>query len=309
MFCPKCGKALDQDDCFCPQCGVRIDDVLVQSQNVSSEQIVNAESTPILPGREFATKLVKDFAIVEDHGSQTNSESQDTPNVYDASDVQGGVFKKLYDARGRASRSEYWRLFLFLLVSFLLPTILLRASFGMAWNYMTTNYISGEPIRDDLPILSPLFVGALVVVWCVVFIVPSFCLVSRRLHDFGKSGGWSVLLFLTFIVPTANAPAPPGIMEEVNLLIVACLIVVVFLLTIIGIPQGTSGENKYDLKRREFDAASLEGKPRGLALQTWNVIGAWFKDPEDRERRIVAILGSILILLMMITCFLCGNKL
>jgi uncharacterized membrane protein YhaH (DUF805 family) len=69
---------------------------------------------------------------------------------------------------GRASRSEYWWFYLFTLLA------------GLA----------AEIIGDTVGNLATLF-----------FLLPSFALAARRLHDVGRSGWWFLLIFTIIGIP------------------------------------------------------------------------------------------------------------
>jgi len=74
-------------------------------------------------------------------------------------------FNKYADFSGRASRSEYWYFYLFVLIADLILSY------------------SRVPIVDEY--------GSL------IFIVPVFAAAARRMHDIGRSGWW-------MLVPIAN---------------------------------------------------------------------------------------------------------
>ena len=82
-------------------------------------------------------------------------------------------FKKFFDFKGRARRSEYWWFMLFV------------AIVSSVFNY-------GGLL---VPALS--FVGALC---SLVFIIPQFAAMTRRLHDTGRSGWWVLLLAVLSLV-------------------------------------------------------------------------------------------------------------
>lgn len=78
--------------------------------------------------------------------------------------------KKYATFKGRAKRSEYWWFYLF--------TVLL------SWGAQIVGYTSSIPIMVDvLPSIISL-----------IFLLPTLAVSSRRLHDIGKSGWWTLLL-------------------------------------------------------------------------------------------------------------------
>ena len=98
---------------------------------------------------------------------------------------------------GRASRSEYWWFFLFVILATGIPALVAPGS-GFV-------------------------VEALVILAWLVLILPHLAVASRRLHDSGKSAwwlllslvpvGWPVLLVLLAMKPTAgwNRFGPPAL--------------------------------------------------------------------------------------------------
>ena len=92
-------------------------------------------------------------------------------------------FKNYFKFRGRATRAEFWWVFLV--------------------------YI---PIGQILPNLNPVFWIA-----TLAFIIPVTSLATRRLHDIGKSGWWQVL----FYAPAGFLVALNGLIDEGGLSLLA----------------------------------------------------------------------------------------
>jgi len=85
--------------------------------------------------------------------------------------------KKYSSFSGRASRSEFWFFYLFILIGYLISfTLMITVSFNLFW---------------------------LIGVFMLATIIPAFAVTARRLHDVNKSG-WFQLL-----------PLPAGILETV----------------------------------------------------------------------------------------------
>lgn len=85
----------------------------------------------------------------------------------------GRFFQKYGTFSGRASRSEYWYVFLVLTLISIALTVL-------------------EQAADAFAILNFVFILATV--------VPSLAIGSRRLHDIGKSGWWQLIYLIPCIV-------------------------------------------------------------------------------------------------------------
>ena len=79
--------------------------------------------------------------------------------------------------QGRASRSEYWWFYLFLVLLQWGSNIVAAAMFSF-----------GDPMKDILPAIVS-----------IAFFVPAIAAGSRRLHDIGKSGWWQLLLHIPII--------------------------------------------------------------------------------------------------------------
>lgn len=82
---------------------------------------------------------------------------------------------KYVDFSGRASRSEYWFFFLFVLL---------------------VSFVAG--LIDGLTAENPNDMGILGAIVSLVFLLPNISIATRRLHDVGRSGWWQ-LLYLTII--------------------------------------------------------------------------------------------------------------
>lgn len=82
-------------------------------------------------------------------------------------------FKKYFDFKGRARRSEFWWFMLFVVIV------------SSVFNYCGLL----------VPALS--FVGLLC---SLVFVIPQFAAMTRRLHDTGRSGWWVLLCAICYLV-------------------------------------------------------------------------------------------------------------
>ena len=75
-------------------------------------------------------------------------------------------FTKYVDFNGRASRSEYWWFFLFLVV---------------------------------VSVVLSLFSHELYIVFSLATLLPSIAAAARRLHDTNRSGWWQLIVFLPIV--------------------------------------------------------------------------------------------------------------
>ena len=83
-------------------------------------------------------------------------------------------FKKYADFSGRATRSEFWYFYLFILLSYVISIILVfGVSFHFLWIWMA---------------------------FAIGIIIPTFTVTARRLHDVNKSGWFQLLPFPTAVL-------------------------------------------------------------------------------------------------------------
>ena len=86
-------------------------------------------------------------------------------------------FRKYFDFKGRASKSEFWSFFLFLAIVYLVVGLPL-ATFDLSQG------------RENLPIA-----GLAIILIVILTFIPYIAVTARRLHDFGRSG-WIQCIFL-----------------------------------------------------------------------------------------------------------------
>ncbi len=85
--------------------------------------------------------------------------------------------------KGRARRSEYWYIQLFLVLTNLAAAVIDLALMDGDVDRFIANGGGG-------------IVG---LVWILATIVPAIAVLVRRLHDIGKSGWWALMVFLPFV--------------------------------------------------------------------------------------------------------------
>tara|TARA_Y100000996_G_scaffold51263_1_gene35074 strand:- start:15 stop:398 length:384 start_codon:yes stop_codon:yes gene_type:complete len=96
--------------------------------------------------------------------------------------------RNYYLFKGRASRSEFWYFILFWIIFYLI-VIFLDSALGL--NFID---ISRLPYSQYIP-LANIYekVGLFTFMYRPVTLLPSLSVMTRRLHDIGKSGWWCVL--------------------------------------------------------------------------------------------------------------------
>ena len=105
-------------------------------------------------------------------------------------------FRKYFDFKGRARRSEYWWYCLFSVVACLIwalfGTLLLALPVGMAVQHVSGNETAG--------------LTTMIIILCIpllFLVLPSISVQVRRLHDTGRSGWWMVASIILDIVAAA----------------------------------------------------------------------------------------------------------
>ena len=114
-------------------------------------------------------------------------------------------FKKYATFSGRASRSEFWWVQLFIWLLNLIPVIVINVGAAGSMN------ASGEFILNGVAVVGI----ALAVIIALLLIIPSLALTWRRLHDANLSGAFflfvlipgvgSLILFILVLMPSNPA--------------------------------------------------------------------------------------------------------
>ena len=89
------------------------------------------------------------------------------------------------DFDGRSRRSEYWWFFLFTMLVFLMPLLPL----GILYHTFDLETAQG---LETLWVLPAILLGIALVVAVLILICPIYAVMTRRLHDVGRSGWWIV---------------------------------------------------------------------------------------------------------------------
>jgi uncharacterized membrane protein YhaH (DUF805 family) len=171
------------------------------------------------------------------------SGSERPKEIISFKDAIRSFFKNWADFRGRASRSEYNWILLFI---FLIQLPLSLLSF-----FLETILIISE-VEDSLSSLFVLFLYLIVnvfafVLW-LVLIIPQITILIRRLHDIGYSGWHSLTLFfvnlvLTILMIILFLLDIPLVILVISLLILITLSIIIYVLPMV-LP-GDNVSNKY----------------------------------------------------------------
>ena len=98
-------------------------------------------------------------------------------------------FKKYFDFKGRARRSEYWWFILFIFI------------ISIVWSLIYMYFLMTiEPFNDTLAFSTYLKTTGLMILPMLFLVIPQWAVLTRRLHDSGHSGWWVVAsLAVSFI--------------------------------------------------------------------------------------------------------------
>ncbi len=181
MFCKQCGNELKDGAMFCTNCGAKQTvsaAVLAQSTESDPEKTVGVfDAMPVTqPAQPAVEPQIQQQPKAEPSVAPTQQPTYQAPvqqqNAYNpnAGEAHNGkvgfgkaislFFKNYVNFSGRASRSEYWWIFLFNMITFI-PLSL---------------------ISSAVPPLGGLC--------SIALMIPGIALAVRRLHDVGKSGAW-----------------------------------------------------------------------------------------------------------------------
>lgn len=183
MICKNCGT--DFNGQYCPNCGAKAEPASAPQQsapqNFGNGQSVPPYGAPVyMPTRKIGFgEAVKLF------------------------------FKNYVNFSGRATRSEYWWVYLFNNIVYMVLGILFAISGG-----------SSLAAYDAYGDMSIAYMGAgaifyiLMMLYCLAVLLPSLSLMVRRLHDIGKSGTYILMglipvvgyIFILVYMLTGSAP-------------------------------------------------------------------------------------------------------
>jgi len=168
-FCSKCGTKVPEDVKFCSNCGNTLQ--IVPTASSGNAQVEQTENLSLWG---YYVKALKNYV----------------------------------NFKGRARRKEYWGFYLFYIVimvaiSFVPGDIDIEKFFGTTSSYnpiyrdlyLSTRDERFNPYRNNSVPKSSL----IILLYSMALCIPSLAVLTRRLHDVGKSG-WSMLLVLIPIV-------------------------------------------------------------------------------------------------------------
>ena len=105
-------------------------------------------------------------------------------------------FKKYFDFKGRARRSEFWWFVLFVFIVTFVWSIL--------GSFISVAVIVGSG-GEDFNVTSYIITLSVIIFLPILFLmIPHYAVTTRRLHDTGRSGWWVVLSLIISIAYTAT---------------------------------------------------------------------------------------------------------
>lgn len=135
---------------------------------------------------------------------------------------------------GRAPRSEYWWFYLF----YVLVAVCLQAAFyGIG---LGIGGVAGAGMAS----------GVCSVLLALVFLLPSLAVMVRRLHDTGRSGWWTLLVFVPLLLVLAALAwllVSPTQTVAVVLVAAYALLAVCSIWMLVLMLLGSDEENRYGL--------------------------------------------------------------
>ena len=133
-----------------------------------------------------------------------------------------GPLKKYADFNGRASRMEFWLFLLFV-------TALTVAA----------HVVDGPDGREAAVAMN---MGIVELSVFLLFLLPSITVGVRRLHDTGRSGWWTMLVYLPWLATLVSQSNPALVLVSAGALLAGGVAWIILLLL-----PGNEGENAFGL--------------------------------------------------------------
>jgi uncharacterized membrane protein YhaH (DUF805 family) len=92
-------------------------------------------------------------------------------------------FRKYFDFKGRARRSEYWWFILF--------TVIVGVVWTFFASFLSVGFMIGSSSEISLTTFTVVFM-AIIIIPLLFLVIPQYAVMTRRLHDTGRSGWWVV---------------------------------------------------------------------------------------------------------------------
>ncbi len=189
MICKNCGTNFDGQ--YCPNCGAKAESASAPQQSApqygAPQNFGNGQSAPPYgaPQNFGNGQSAPQYGAPQNFGGQQNGYVYRPTRKIGFGEAVKLFFKNYVNFNGRATRSEYWWVYLFNMIVYTVLSILFSIAGGAS--------LAGAVIDGDISIA---YMGAgaifyvLMILYCIAVFLPSLSLVVRRLHDIDKSGGY-----------------------------------------------------------------------------------------------------------------------
>ena len=215
MICKNCGT--DFNGQYCPNCGAKAEPASAPQQSAppygAPQNFGNGQSVPPYgaPQNFGNGQSAPPYGAPQNFGNGQNTYGAPVymPRKIGFGEAVKLFFKNYVNFSGRATRSEYWWVYLFNNIVYMVLGILFAISGGSslaaydAYGDMSIAYMGAGAIFYILMMLYGLAV-----------LLPSLSLMVRRLHDIGKSGTYILMglipvvgyIFILVYMLTGSAP-------------------------------------------------------------------------------------------------------
>lgn len=195
--CPRCGKVNPDDFGYCVYCGAQLREV----SELEQEAILAWEEDVLDP--EEREKPASEYLSPEE-----------LPPVGSVGfgEAIAGFFKKYAQFKGRATRAEFWLVYLFMAI----------VRFAFVFLFIGVFAVSSALLEAQTVEFVVFLFMTVYGIWEIMALIPWLALYWRRLHDTGKSGSY----FFMILIPAVG---------EIFLIVELCL--------------ASDGDNQYGPRR------------------------------------------------------------
>lgn len=169
--CSKCSKPMPIENNFCPHCGT--------STTINSEVVEDSSTKNPLTTESSSSPKINLETTNSNNAIPLSTYDLDPYMLSEIDNFKFSFIQKYAEFNGRASRGEYCR---YILIETLLLVLVIAIG-------LLITYISKKP--------EYVFYG--IVLFNVVFFLPTLAISTRRAHDLNNPGWTSIILFIPYI--------------------------------------------------------------------------------------------------------------
>ena len=170
-ICSKCNKPMPIENNFCPHCGT--------STTINSEVVEDTSTKNPLTTESSSSPKINLETTNSNNAIPLSTYDLDPYMLSEIDNFKFSFTQKYAEFNGRASRGEYCR---YILIETLLLVLVIAIG-------LLITYISKKP--------EYVFYG--IVLFNVVFFLPTLAISTRRAHDLNNPGWTSIILFIPYI--------------------------------------------------------------------------------------------------------------